>query len=105
VWQARVAAVHTLQREGEATASYVADAARLASIRTPVRLLLGSESPPAFRAAATAAAEAIPGADLVEVGGQGHGMIDADPDRFVALVVEFFAATDSKAGAAQAAST
>ena len=71
------------------------------SIRTRVRLLLGSESPPAFRAAATAAARAIPDAVLVEVGGQGHGMIDADPDGFVALVVEFFAATDSKAGTCQ----
>lgn len=105
VWQARLAAVHTLEREGEAAASYVPDAARLASIRTPVRLLLGSQSPAAFRAAATAAAGAIPGADLVEVDGQGHGMIDADPDGFVALVVEFFAATDSKARTTEAASS
>jgi pimeloyl-ACP methyl ester carboxylesterase len=104
VWQARLAAVHTLDREGEACASYVPNAASLANIRIPVRLLLGSESPPVFRAAATAAADAIPTADLVEIRGQGHGMIDADPDGFVALVVEFFTATESKAGTAETAS-
>jgi pimeloyl-ACP methyl ester carboxylesterase len=104
VWQARLAAVHTLEREGEAAASYVPDVARLAAIRTPVRVLLGCESPPAFKAAAAATADAIPGAELVEVAGQGHGMIDADPDRFVSLVAEFFAPTDSATTNASAAS-
>jgi pimeloyl-ACP methyl ester carboxylesterase len=90
VWQARLAAVHTAEREGEVAAAYVPDAARLASVSVPVRLLAGSESPAVFAAAAAAAAAAIPGAEVVELRGHGHGMIDADPERFIELVTEFF---------------
>ena len=34
--------------------------------------------------------EAIASADLVEIAGQGHGMIDADPVGFAPLVTDFF---------------
>lgn len=91
IWQVRLAAVHTLEREVRIGLDYHVDPARLASLSVPVRLLVGSDSPPAFPAAARAAAAAIPNAQLVELPGQGHGMIDADPHGFVGHVVAFLA--------------
>lgn len=89
IWQARLTAVHTLEREARIGLNYTPDDTAFSGLRVPVRLLYGSESPPAFPAAAAAAAAAIPGADLVELPGQGHGMIDADPVGFAERVVEF----------------
>jgi pimeloyl-ACP methyl ester carboxylesterase len=91
IWQVRLAAVHTLEREVRIGLDYHIEPARFASLRVPVRLLVGSQSPPAFPAAAGAAAAAIPGAELVELPGHGHGMIDADPHGFVAQVEAFLA--------------
>ncbi len=93
IWQARLAAVHTLEREVRIGIDYAPDPARFASLVVPVRLLVGSASPPVFAAGATAAVAAIPGAELVELPGQGHGMIDADPQGFVGHVTDFFSDT------------
>jgi pimeloyl-ACP methyl ester carboxylesterase len=90
IWQARLAAVHTLEREGRIGLDYSCDPARYATVTVPVRVLLGTESPAAFKAAAQAAAAAIPTSDLVELPGQGHGMIDADPQGFAKQVLDFF---------------
>ena len=92
VWQARLAAVHTLVREGEIGLTYRCDPSALAGVRVPVRVLAGRTSPTAFGAAAEAAAEAIPGAELVWLEGQGHTMIDADPAGFAGQVQEFLGA-------------
>ncbi|MGH2833978.1 MAG: alpha/beta fold hydrolase [Solirubrobacteraceae bacterium] len=90
VWQARLAAVHTLERDGRIGLDYRCDPERYASVTVPVRLLLGTDSPPPFRSAAKVAVAAIPGSDLIELPGQGHGMIDADPHGFVKVVLDFF---------------
>jgi pimeloyl-ACP methyl ester carboxylesterase len=89
IWQARIAAVHTLVREGEIGLQYTCDPAGFAGLDVPVRLLAGTDSPPAFGAAAKAAVDAIPGAELVWLDGQGHTMIDADSAGFVEQVVDF----------------
>lgn len=60
-------------------------------MRVPVRVLAGRTSPPAFGAAAQAAATAIPGAELHWLEGHGHTMIDADPAGFVEEVLAFLA--------------
>jgi pimeloyl-ACP methyl ester carboxylesterase len=90
VWQARLAAVHTLEREGRIGLQYRCEADRYASVEVPVRFLLGESSPPAFRSASAAAVAAIPGSDLIELPGQAHTMIDSDPHGFVRHVLEFF---------------
>jgi pimeloyl-ACP methyl ester carboxylesterase len=90
VWEARLAAVHTLEREGRIGLAYTCDPERFSSIRVPVRVLMGSTSPDAFRSAATAVAAAIPGGEIVELPGQGHTMIDADPQGFIEQVLDFF---------------
>lgn len=90
VWQARLAAVHTLEREGRIGLQYRCDAERYAAVRIPVRFMLGQLSPPAFKAASTTAVAAIPGSDLVEIPDQAHMMIDADPEGFAGHVFDFF---------------
>ncbi|MDQ3740075.1 MAG: alpha/beta fold hydrolase [Actinomycetota bacterium] len=89
VWQARLAAVHTIEREGRIGLTYAVAPQHFAAVDVPVRILAGTESPPAFGAAARAARDAIPGSDLVWLEGQGHTMIDADTAGFARHVVDF----------------
>lgn len=90
IWQARLAAVHTLEREGRIGVKFACDADLFAGVEVPVRVLLGADSPPGFAAAGAAIKRALPHAELVTLPGQGHGMIDADPGGFVDQVVDFF---------------
>ncbi|HEX8207692.1 MAG TPA: alpha/beta hydrolase [Solirubrobacteraceae bacterium] len=89
MWPTRIAIAHTIVREGRIGLTYRCDPARLGEIEARVRILLGTESPPPFRAAAVAAAAAIPRSEVVLLHGQGHTMIDVDPDGFVAEVDAF----------------
>lgn len=89
VWQARLAAVHTIIREGDIGLTFELDPADFAEVTIPTRVLAGTTSPPALGAAAQAAAAAVPGAELVWLEGQGHTMIDADPPGFVEQVLDF----------------
>jgi pimeloyl-ACP methyl ester carboxylesterase len=91
MWERRLAALPTIEREGRIGLDYRCEAERFAGVRAPVRILWGTESPPPFRAAAEAAHAAIPGSELVALEGQGHTMIDADSAGFVRHVVDFLA--------------
>ena len=62
---------------------------RFANITVPVQILLGTESPAHFRAAAADVASRIPGATIVALRGQGHQGIDYDPQQFVRAVLAF----------------
>ena len=92
IWQVRIAAVHTLEREGDAVAQFALDRDALAGVQAEVRILSGTDSPRPFAAAVAAAAAALPNVDIVALPGQGHAMIDADPAGFVAHVKDFFLA-------------
>jgi pimeloyl-ACP methyl ester carboxylesterase len=96
VWQARLAAVHTLEREGRIGLQYRCDPERYASVGVPVRFLLGQLSPPAFKSAAAVAAAAFPAGELIELPGQGHVMIDDDPRGFVRHALDFFGAEEAQ---------
>lgn len=89
MWPTRIAVAHTIVREGRIGLRYALDPGRFARVAAPVRILLGTESPPVFRAAALAAAAAVPGGEIVDLPGQGHTMIDADPAGFVRHVTDF----------------
>lgn len=89
VWQVRLAAAHTLGREARQVNAHFPDPAWFAPIQVPVRLLLGTETTPALKAAAHGARDAIPGAQLRELRGHGHAAMDADPGLFVAEVVDW----------------
>ena len=89
MWPTRVAVVHTIEREGRIGLTYRIEPERFANVRTPVRILVGTESPAAFPAAAEVAAAALPNAEIVVLEGQGHTMLDTDPAGFVAHLVDF----------------
>ncbi|TXA43709.1 alpha/beta hydrolase [Mycobacterium tuberculosis variant bovis] len=79
---------HTAGRELAQTRAYRLTE-RHANITTPVRMLLGTESPAYLRAATAVLAAKIPGATIVALHGQGHQAIDYDPDQFARAVLEF----------------
>jgi pimeloyl-ACP methyl ester carboxylesterase len=84
MWEARLAAVHTLPREVLA-----ADAFRpgdLGEIGPRLRFLLGTESPGHLHASTWAAHAAAPGSELRDLPGHAHDAMDADPALFVSEV-------------------
>jgi pimeloyl-ACP methyl ester carboxylesterase len=85
IWQARLAAVHTIVRELEEIDAYTADD-RLAKIDVPVRMLLGTESPAYLRVATETVATRIATAEVVALRGHAHQAIDYAPELFVAEV-------------------
>jgi pimeloyl-ACP methyl ester carboxylesterase len=87
LWQARLAAVHTLPREGRAANAYRPRG--LAAIAPSLRLLLGTESPPNLEASTRAAHAAAPGSELRELPGHAHAAMDGDPALFVAEVEDW----------------
>ena len=95
IWQARLAAAPTIVRELDSVERFdLSD--RLAQIRVPVRLLLGSESPAYFRPAAEAIARQIASAEIVSLHGQAHMGIDHDPTQFFATVMTFAEETSTQ---------
>ncbi len=89
VWEHRLAASHTLGRELRAANEYRAEPARLAAIGVPVRILLGTATTVGLTRAAHSVADAVPGAELVELPGHGHAAMDADPPMFVSQVEDW----------------
>lgn len=89
-WQARIDAVPTIVREVQEVNRYVLGARRFALLDTPVRLLVGTESPAAVKAASAAVHAALPDSDVVELPGQGHAAMDTAPDLFLDEVFRFF---------------
>jgi pimeloyl-ACP methyl ester carboxylesterase len=89
VWDARLEIVPTAIRELEAEAAYRLPAAELSTLAVPVLLLVGSRSPEWARRSTTAYAEAIPGAEVVTLEGQGHGATSAAPGLVAAELLRF----------------
>lgn len=88
IWRARLAATHTIVREGRAVERFVLSH-RLAQLTVPVRFLLGTKSPAYLRASTEAAHAAIPGSDVVDLAGQAHMAMDTVPAEFAHLVIQF----------------
>jgi pimeloyl-ACP methyl ester carboxylesterase len=84
LWQARLAAVHTLPREARAANAY-----RPHLIGPALRVLVGTESPPRLQAPAQQAAQS---GELRELPGHAHAAMDTGPALFVAEVEGFFSA-------------
>jgi pimeloyl-ACP methyl ester carboxylesterase len=81
IWQARLAAVHTVVREARAVRTF---APRPVHPAMPVRFLLGDSTTPHLTASTRAAAELVTGSELVVLPGLGHVAIDSAP----ALIAE-----------------
>jgi pimeloyl-ACP methyl ester carboxylesterase len=89
VWQARLAAAHTVSRELDAVEALDVGPKRYEDIRVPVRLLLGTESPPYFRPVAEAIAARVPDLEIVDLPGQAHMAINEAPELFLDKVFGF----------------
>ena len=88
-WHKRVAAAHTLPREARAAEGYVLDPACLRELGISSLLLLGSESPPFFKAATEAVDGALQDSRIVVMPGQGHVAMHTAPELFASLVIGF----------------
>lgn len=91
-WPVRLAAAHTLPRELKADERYRFDAKRFRTLNIPTSLLLGSDSPPFFRAAVETVDAVLPASRIVILPGQQHIAIDTAPELFVREVVRFLEA-------------
>jgi pimeloyl-ACP methyl ester carboxylesterase len=89
VWQARLAAAHTVSRELDVVETFGVVPGRYKDIDVPVRLLLGTESPEYFRTTAAAIAAQLADAEIVELPGQAHMAINEAPELFVDKVFGF----------------
>lgn len=88
-WPDRLAFAHTLPREVQAAQRYVFAPERIAELRLPVLLLLGSESPPFFRQAIEALDAALPNASVTTLSGQHHNAMETAPALFADAVHAF----------------
>lgn len=89
VWQARVAAAHTIPREMQADERYKFAPARFKELNLPTLLLLGGNSPPFFRAAVELVRKALPDSRVVVMPGQEHAAMNTAPELFTAEVMKF----------------
>jgi pimeloyl-ACP methyl ester carboxylesterase len=88
-WAGRVAAAHTVVRETRAVDDYRFDPARLAAVTVPTLLLTGSQTDAHFAASTIRLAEALPGAQVVTLAGQGHVAMLAAPELLAADLLRF----------------
>jgi len=89
-WAARLAMAHTMPRELHALRTHPFEPERYAGLGIPVRFLLGGKSVGRGPENARRLVEAIPGAELVRLEGQGHfGYITA-PELVAEKLIEFF---------------
>lgn len=89
LWQEMVDAAHTLPREMQTLAEYEFEPARFAEMTTPTLVLRGGESPPFFKDATQAVADALPNSRLVTIDGHAHESMNTAPDRFIDVVLSF----------------
>lgn len=91
-WQIGLESVGTLARELHATITDTLSAADLEHVVLPIRLLTGSRSLERFRVHARLFADALPGATLVELEGEGHLAHELSPRTIVAQLLALTAA-------------
>jgi pimeloyl-ACP methyl ester carboxylesterase len=88
-WSSRIATAHTIPREEESVRSYIFQPQQFSHMTTPTLLLLGSDSPPLFKAAIEALKESIPNSRVVMMPGQHHAAMDTAPELFLGEVIRF----------------
>ena len=91
VWEARRQIVHTVPRELRAELAHRFDPDALAALTMPVLLLLGTESPDWAVRSVRAYADAIPGAELCMLEGQGHAANMKAPELLAGELERFLA--------------
>jgi pimeloyl-ACP methyl ester carboxylesterase len=91
IWPAVLEISSTLPRESREVNTYRSWQERLANWKTPLTMMLGTESGRRLQQATKFISQSIPGCRVMMLEGQGHGaMLDA-PDLFVAKLLEIAA--------------
>ena len=93
-WEGRLAVVPTVPRELDAEQAHRLDGEALARISAPTLLLVGSRSPAWALRSTDAYAQALTGASVVRLEGQGHGALTTDPELVASEVESFLGAGD-----------
>jgi pimeloyl-ACP methyl ester carboxylesterase len=88
-WSSRIATAHTIPREEESVRSYIFKPQRFSHMDTPTLLLLGSDSPPLFKAAIDTLKESILNSRVVMLPGQQHAAMDTASELFLSEVIGF----------------
>jgi pimeloyl-ACP methyl ester carboxylesterase len=88
-WPFRLAAAHTLPREGKANDALRFDPERLRSMKIPTLLLLGGNSPEPMVRATTMLQEILPNARTVILPGQQHVAMETAPELLAKEVLSF----------------
>jgi pimeloyl-ACP methyl ester carboxylesterase len=88
-WQDQLRYAHTAAYDAAIAASYVLEPDRLANLRIPVLLLVGSDSPKWLRQGALTFAEALPGAHVGVLEDQGHHAMFSAPALLAAKIEAF----------------
>lgn len=89
VWNVRVKLAPTIARELDLDRTYRFEPKRFATLRIPVLLLLGGDSPQFFRDAVSAVQGAVPNARVRILPGQRHIAMDTVPELFLDEVWKF----------------
>jgi pimeloyl-ACP methyl ester carboxylesterase len=89
VWQARIAAAHTITRESRGEEAARFDPEQAAKIAMPTLLLVGGYSPEFLKAGIDTVADVLPDARIVVIEGQQHIAIDLVPAVFADHVLAF----------------
>lgn len=92
VWQARLAAAHTIPRELRASETYRFEPEQFKDLRVPTLVLIGGDSPAIFKEAEKAVDETLPNSRIVVMPGQGHAAMDTGTDLFTTEVLRFLTA-------------
>ena len=93
VWKVRVELAPTIPRELAVDREYRFRPERFAAFAIPTLLLVGGDSPPAFREATDVIAGVLPDSRVVVMAGQRHVAMDTAPELFVAEVSRFLRGT------------
>ena len=92
IWKVRVQLAPTIPRELVVDRGYRFQPERFASFAIPTLLLVGGDSPPAFRQATDAIAAALADVRVAVMAGQRHVAMDSAPELFLAEVGKFLSA-------------
>ncbi|MGD9894845.1 MAG: alpha/beta fold hydrolase [Dehalococcoidia bacterium] len=92
VWQARVAAAHTIPRELRSIDRYDFKPERFKGMRTPCLLLFGGDSPAFLKDATAAVRTALSASRIAVMPGQQHIAMNTAPDLFLREVLGFLTA-------------
>jgi pimeloyl-ACP methyl ester carboxylesterase/SAM-dependent methyltransferase len=98
-WQVRIGMAPTIPRESFAEMGYQFDPARLAELRVPTLLMMGGDSPAAFRSVLLQLHDALPESRVVVLEGQQHVAMDTAPELFLGEVKRFLLADDASGDA------